>query len=43
MRKLALSAAVFPLFWLWTNLLDFMPCFRDEVQTVDPVSTAQSK
>src|SRR5437868_491413 len=42
-RKLALSAAVFPSFRLWTNSLDSMLYFRDEVKAIDQVSTAKSR
>src|SRR6266545_603647 len=42
-RKLTLSAAVFPLFRLWTKLLESMRYFRDEVKAVDQVSTAKSR
>src|SRR5262249_22131476 len=40
-QKLALAAAVFPSFRLWTNSLDSMPYFRDEVKAVHQVSTAK--
>src|SRR5262245_2001615 len=41
-RQSALSAAVFPLFRLWTNLLESMLYFRDEVKVVDQVSPVKS-
>ncbi len=34
---LALSAAVFPLFRLWTNSFESILYFRDEVKAVDQV------